>query len=547
MIGVLANGPDRVIAAEFFELFKTPWEPAVRGRRYEVVLSLGDPVHGVDADLVLIYSSSITPFDRQADAEVTCVQREAVLSWADWSIPVYGGHALFPNADRAGGLLIDGVPAAYGRAAGGQMVWRVGYDLLAEIQRLLADGQPIEHALTPTLDRHIDLMRHLLCRNGVSFVEIPPRPAGFDFICCLTHDIDFCGMRRQPIDRTLAGFAFRASVGSLVDWARGRRSGAEVAANLRSLVSLPLVRAGLQEDFWRPFRDYALAEDRRASTFFLVPFKGQPGVGPDGRVNAARAVAYQASEVRDEACEAAAAGSELGVHGLDAWRDAGAGRRELDEVTSLTGGTSAGVRMHWLYFSPDTPKKLEAAGFAYDSTCGYNEAVGYRAGTAQVFRHPATNDFLELPMTIMDSALFSSSRMALAPDEAMRHCREVLANARLSGGAVVVNWHCRSLAPERLWGRFYRQLLDEIGSPGSVWFATAGDAVNWFRWRRSIRFRSIGADGDEVEVCAAPPVGPGGFVRVHSPGRQRVDVKDYPIDGQQPVPIRLSSVTRHYV
>ena len=41
--------------------------------------------------------------------------------------------------------------------------------------------------------------------------------------------------------------------------------------------------------------------------------------------------------------------------------------------------------MHWLYFGDDSPKTLEAAGFDYDSTCGYNDAVGYRAGTSQVF------------------------------------------------------------------------------------------------------------------------------------------------------------------
>ena len=40
--------------------------------------------------------------------------------------------------------------------------------------------------------------------------------------------------------------------------------------------------------------------------------------------------------------------------------------------------------MHWLYFDR-IAGAARAAGFTYDSTWGYNEAVGYRAGTSQVF------------------------------------------------------------------------------------------------------------------------------------------------------------------
>ena len=60
--------------------------------------------------------------------------------------------------------------------------------------------------MTPTLELHIALLRHLLLQSGVSFVEIPPRPGDYDFICCLTHDVDFFGIRRHKWDRTLAGF-----------------------------------------------------------------------------------------------------------------------------------------------------------------------------------------------------------------------------------------------------------------------------------------------------------------------------------------------------
>ena len=144
----------------------------------------------------------------------------------------------------------------------------------------------------------------------------------------------------------------------------------------------------------------------------------------------------------------------------------------MAQVAPLAGRKTAGVRMHWLYSSSDSPARVEAAGFDYDSTCGYNDAIGYRAGTSQVFRLPGTARLMELPIAIMDTALFYPDRMNLPRQEALDRCRDIVTHARRAGGTVVVNWHDRSLAPERLWGRAYEALLGELDR-GGAWFATA--------------------------------------------------------------------------
>jgi hypothetical protein len=175
--------------------------------------------------------------------------------------------------------------------------------------------------------------------------------------------------------------------------------------------------------------------------------------------------------------------------------------------------------MHWLYFSDEAPRQLEAAAFDYDSTWGYNDAVGFRAGTSQVFAFPGVTKLLELPLSIMDTALFAWDRWAMTRADARRHCDVVLAHAAQSGGTVVVNWHCRSLAPERLWQSFYRELLDRLSGEGRTWFATAGDAVEWFRWRRSIRFAAETDSGSvRIEAPMPGPSGKGGLIRMHRPG-----------------------------
>jgi hypothetical protein len=209
-------------------------------------------------------------------------------------------------------------------------------------------------------------------------------------------------------------------------------------------------------------------------------------------------VPYEIGEITDDVKSAVEQGSEIAVHGIDAWRDAESGRAERAQLTSVTGQTRAGVRMHWLYFNQDSPRQLETAGFDYDSTYGYNDAVGYRAGTSQVFRIPGTR-LMELPLSIMDSAMFFSDRMGLSRDDARGRCQHILANARRFGGTVVINWHDRSLVPERQWGQPYADLLAGVKDGDRAWFGTAAQAVDWFRWRRSVTFER---DVDEVKVIS---------------------------------------------
>jgi hypothetical protein len=538
MIGVAASADDLSVAQEFFELFKTPWEPAVPWRNYQIVLSTDGCVEDLHAERFLVYSSKEVAVDLEAGVRVERVDGPVDIEWNESSFPVFGPVASFGGG--ASTVTSVGKALDYRRPSANRVVRRIGYDLFGEIRYLLTAGQPVSRALTPTLELHIALLRSLLLESGVSFVEIPPRPHGYDFICCLTHDVDFFGIRRHAGDRTLAGFAARASVGTLADLVRGRRRLTDAIRNWIALLSLPLVFMRLARDFWRPFDDYAKVEDGRQSTFFLVPFKGRPGVAPNGAVEPARAAPYQTSEIREQAKKAAQRGSELAVHGIDAWRDPDAGRAEMNQLTSITGRTTAGVRMHWLYFEADSPRRLEAAGFDYDSTWGYNETPGYRAGTSQVFRLPASENLMELPLSVMDTALFYRGRMGLVHRDAFRLCVRIVANAKRFAGTIVINWHDRSLAPERLWGGFYRNLLKEVVRGNWVWFTTAREAVDWFRWRRSIQFMSAPGSRVVTVVASVPSLtAPAAVVEIHRPART---VEAHRFDGHTPMAVEPTRV-----
>lgn len=525
MVGVVVHNDNLNVAKEFFELFKISWEPAVAGRTYHCIICMDEEVKYVNAKVVIVYGRKKLSIDDEAGIAIDETIGPLEIEYGDEVLPLYKGAVLFGPTTDVSALRAQGRVLEYRHSLKRSVFWRVGYDLLGEVRFLLSCGQPVEKALTPTLELHIALLRHRLVESGVPFLEIPPRPVDRQFICCLSHDVDFFGIRRHMTDRTLVGFLYRASIGTVIDLVKGRRSIDEAFRNWMAIWCLPFIFARMMPDFWRPFEDYAKVEDRKLSTFFLVPFKGRPGVAPDGSTYAWRATPYGLDDVRDEVKRAVMSGSEIGLHGIDAWHDRETGLVEMRQVTSLTGQKTAGVRMHWLYFDVDSPKRLEEVGFDYDSTCGYNETVGYRAGTSQVFRPLGCTRLLEVPMTVMDSALFSWGRLRLTQEQAGQLCDRIVANARRFGGTVVINWHDRSLAPERLWGRFYQSLLQMIRSSNKVWFARMGDAVEWFRWRRSIRFINNPVRSFEVTVVASRSNSEGAVVQVYNAGSHSAQKK----------------------
>jgi len=264
----------------------------------------------------------------------------------------------------------------------------------------------------------------------------------------------------------------------------------DLLSNWAAAARFPLIQVGLARDCWRGLDRYLEMEAGARSTFFVIPVKDYAGRTCDGLAPARRAARYEAREIAEDVRRLAAAGCEIGVHGIDAWLDSARGRQELCAVSAITGAREVGVRMHWLYGGEKSPATLERAGFAYDSTSGYNETIGYRAGTTQVFKPLGATWLLELPLHVMDTALFYPSHLNLAPREATERVSRIIDNAVRFGGMVTVNWHDRSVAPERLWGRVYQEVIRELRNRGA-WFPTAAEAVAWFRRRRAAAFASL--------------------------------------------------------
>ena len=70
MIGVAVHPSERAIVAEFFELFKTPWEFFRSGGQYDVVLCTSDDFRIEGRQLVVILAGVATPFDTTQNTQV---------------------------------------------------------------------------------------------------------------------------------------------------------------------------------------------------------------------------------------------------------------------------------------------------------------------------------------------------------------------------------------------------------------------------------------------------------------------------------------------
>lgn len=500
MIGVIARPSDHAVVSEFFQMFKTPWEHFRSGQRYEVLICCGDCLfEEKNAALTLIYAGTECTFDTQNNIQTgSRSEDERILSYRGTQIPIYGKSVTFRENETDAGSHNSSDMTMREYKSDGRLLIRIGYDLFSEIRSLLTVGQPSANAGIPALDLHIALLRLLIVATGLPLIEIPPAPDGYPFSACLTHDVDHPSIRLHKLDHTTFGFLYRATIGAIFDLLRERTTLQDLLTNWLAALKLPFIHMGLAKDYWSEFTNYANLEQGLGSSYFVIPFKGRSGQ-VHGEAQPYRASAYGISDIAEQIHQLTSQGCEIGLHGIDAWIDGSSGREELAQIHQFTGTQDIGVRMHWLYFDEHSPETLERAGADYDSTVGYNETVGYRAGTSQAFRPLETARLLELPLHVMDTALFYPGYLDLSSTQARERLAPILNHASQFGGCITVNWHDRSIAPERLWGGFYSQLLDDLKSKGP-WFPTASQAVSWFRKRRSAEFQTSTLEPNSIHV-----------------------------------------------
>jgi peptidoglycan/xylan/chitin deacetylase (PgdA/CDA1 family) len=294
------------------------------------------------------------------------------------------------------------------------------------------------------------------------------------FVVALTHDVDV-PWRWTPIGvrgatARLKGHALAGRVGPAVHEARG-------------LARVPLHKLRGSDPNWR-FAEI-VAEERAhgaSSTFFVMAGHGH-------RADGAAPEVYE--RLRPRLVETLAeAGAEVGLHGsyLSA-DDLDLLARERAMLAQLE-GPLVGHRYHYLRVDPHRNLvPLVRIGFHYDTSLGFPDALGFRAGIAHPFRpwdldqeRPA--DLVEVPLAVMDATLAEDRYEGLSAAAAKPRVLTLLDWAAEHGGGFAILWHPERFDPPsgQGWDRLYFDVIEAVQERGGVCVSArelAGTAADW--------------------------------------------------------------------
>ena len=447
------------------------------------------------------------------------------IAWSGALVTDYGKNSCGEMSSNLDVILVDGISLerlsndkplilVCGPVSGenpGLRLQTLPFQLGQEGTRLLMEGRDFteKNVSEPSLDLMLEELRKVLRREVKNYIELPPIPWGYSYAMTLTHDIDILSLKEMPIARTFLGYFYRSSVLNWKRWRAGKVETTEFSQTLWEMARTWAAKAGMGQDIWQRALPRLIALEKRLgvrSSLYFMPMPGKAGVHGPMRESAPanRASFYDVTKQQTLLDTLEDGGWEAGVHGIDAWHDVQAAQAEHDRISQLTGRNEIGVRMHWLYFqSPNSFKALEEGGFLYDSTFGYNEVVGFRAGTLQPYHPLNCRTLWELPLHIQDGALMGEEYLDLNREDAFKKAKPVLAWAKRFGGAVSLLWHNQSFTAPRFWGEVYERLIAQ-GKTDGAWIAVPRDVLRWFTSRRKCEV-DLSIEGTHWQVrCVLP-------------------------------------------
>jgi len=148
-------------------------------------------------------------------------------------------------------------------------------------------------------------------------------------------------------------------------------------------------------------------------------------------------------------------------------------RREVNSVREVLGSGSLGGRQHYLRWRPDSWIHWENCGLSYDSSVGFAEEIGFRAGTCIPYRPWlfALNrraELLEIPLLVMDRTLLGY--MKLSPGECLDAVKTLMNRCRTVGGVFTLLWHNDALLDTSYREVYLTLLLNALdGLPNYDW------------------------------------------------------------------------------
>jgi hypothetical protein len=311
-------------------------------------------------------------------------------------------------------------------------------------------------------------------------------PEGRPFALCLTHDVDLVS---ESVTARQALRSMRLSLLGEPTSARDRalkfaRPGVRAARALAHGIS----RAPAAEALERCL-EIEHANGVTASYFFTA-YPGAAGHRYDCAYDFGDPCRFAGErlEIGEVVARVDREGFEVGLHGsYNSAFTEGRLAREKAELERATGIAVRSTRQHFLHWDVRaTPRIHAGAGFAADSTLGFNRNIGFRAGTSLPFRwfdveRDTATDLVQVPIAISDPALLRPDALELGLELGRLTLRTMLDRITAVGGAATLVFHPNNLARSD-----YLQLFEDAiayGRERDAWFATVADLDAWIRSR----------------------------------------------------------------
>ena len=356
--------------------------------------------------------------------------------------------------------LIFGTPHAPDLVAS-TFYWLSGWEERATVARdrygRVVHAGSLPDRLGTTTRPVVDAYRAMVAER-LAAACVPMTPATWDgapWALVLTHDVDY-------IRKWRPGIVYR----EVVQYALGNRRREPVAARLdrlgRGLVDFLTPPDPFQRAMHRMVRE-TLARDGRATYFFKGGAHGPQDV----------AYALSGRFVRAFMAQLRTAGFDIGLHpSFHAHTHPGYLRAEREALRVAAGVRLSSVRTHYLrYEAPTTPRLLDEADFAIDSTLGFAEHEGFRRGTCHPFQLYDLDadrplELWECPLILMESAVFN--RRHLTGDAARAATTALLDQCRRFGGLAVALWHTTLWDELDFpgWGHHFLNTMDDARAMG---------------------------------------------------------------------------------
>lgn len=244
--------------------------------------------------------------------------------------------------------------------------------------------------------------------------------------------------------------------------------------SIKDIQNYMLFLLGITPDPFDTFSYITKEEKKRniQSTYFILMSKDNSWGLRYGRYS------KQLKKLRSSGCEVA-------LHpGYESFSHVTTIAHEKASVKSLSGSEPVGARNHFLRFDlPHTYQRCEALHLFYDSTLGYAEREGFRAGISTPFKpfdltNRKTINLIEIPLIVMDGTLRDYRRYT--PPHALEKIKKLVDVAHEVHGTITFNWHNTFLIDEGSgWREVFEKTLDYLVEKNAAFYTCSALAEKW--------------------------------------------------------------------